>query len=237
MKTPKYYMLYILMLLLSFNCSKPEANFRLTGTIKGLKKGKVFLQKQNDSVLIKLDSMDIKGQEVFQLSTHLEEPELLYLSWSKNDTDEQFIPFFAAQGETVINTTLTNFNFDAKISGSEQQALFEQYNNTISEFNNQNLELIKSSFLAQKSSDSMAVDSITKRSENLMKRQYTYAINFALTHKDSEIAPFLAVYEIPDANIKYLDTIYKSLTPTIKNSKYGKILQLALENSDSSEVN
>lgn len=235
MKYRQHLFLYTLILLMSFSCSKPKANFTLTGTIKGLKKGKVYLQKQNDSMLVKLDSVEIKGQDNFQLNTTLEEPQLLYLSWSKNDLDQQYIPFFAAEGETIINTTMTNFNYDAEIIGSPQQALFDQYNKTIAEFKNQNLELIKSGFMAQKSNDSKAADSIAARTENLLKRQYAYAINFALTNKDSEIAPFLAVYEIPDANTKYLDTIYKALTPTIKNSMYGKILKSALEQSDSTK--
>ena len=35
----------------------------------------------------------------------------------------------------------------------------------------------------------------------------------------------MAVSEIYDANIKYLDTINNQLTPEVKASKYGKQLQ------------
>ena len=52
-----------------------------------------------------------------------------------------------------------------------------------------------------------------------------YTINFAINNKDSEVAPYLALSEIYDANIKYLDTINNQLTPKVKASKYGKQLQ------------
>ncbi|MBA3985974.1 MAG: hypothetical protein H0X63_05245, partial [Flavobacteriales bacterium] len=40
-----------------------------------------------------------------------------------------------------------------------------------------------------------------------------------------EIAPYLAISEIFDANIKYLDTIYNSLPEKNKISTYGKELE------------
>ena len=58
-----------------------------------------------------------------------------------------------------------------------------------------------------------------------IKRGYIYAINFAINNKDSYVAPYIALKEIPDANIKYLDSIAQVLTPDVAASKYGKELQ------------
>ena len=96
-------------------------------------------------------------------------------------------------------------------------------------YNNQNLELIKSSFDAQKRNDSIAVDSISRRSERLVRLKYAATINFALNHNDSEVAAYLAVNEIPNTSVKYMDSIYKNLTPNIQKSYYGKILGDALK--------
>ena len=49
-----------------------------------------------------------------------------------------------------------------------------------------------------------------------------YAANFALTNADHEVAPYIALTDIYDINIKFLDTIQKSMTPAVANSKYGK---------------
>ncbi len=45
-----------------------------------------------------------------------------------------------------------------------------------------------------------------------------------VNNKDHEIAPYIALAEIYDINIKYLDTIQKTMTPKVANSLYGKKL-------------
>ena len=45
-----------------------------------------------------------------------------------------------------------------------------------------------------------------------------------MNNKDSEVAPYIALSEVFDANIKYLDTLYNVLPKDIALSKYGKEL-------------
>ena len=221
----------IILLLLTVSCGKEkEANFTLKGTVKGLKKGVVYLQKDGDSSVVDIDSMVIAGQEEFTLKTNIDEPIILYLKLFKNDGDEQYIPFFADKGVTEIKSTLKNFQFDAKISGSSQQKLLDEYLKVMSRFNNQNLELIASNFRALKDNDSILADSLSKQSDQIIKRKYSYTIQFAMNNKDSEIAPYLALYEIPSANPIYIDSVYNGLTDAIKNSYYGKKLGEVVSN-------
>ena len=58
--------------------------------------------------------------------------------------------------------------------------------------------------------------------DNLLKRRYLYALNFAITHGDNVIAPFIALTEVYDANIVFLDTVASKLTEEVKASKYGR---------------
>ena len=94
----------------------------------------------------------------------------------------------------------------------------------MSQFNDQNLDLIKNSFIVQKEGDSVAIDSLNALSSKLMKRKYSYTIQYALNNSDSEIAAYLALYEIPDANPVYIDSVYNGLTEDIKTSFYGEKL-------------
>ena len=221
----------IILLVIAMSCNKDkDASFTLKGNVKGLKKGVVYLQKDGDSSTVNLDSVFVSGQEEFTLQTHLEEPILLYLKLFKNDGGEHYIPFFADKGVTEISTTLNNFQFDAKISGSSQQKLLDEYLTVMSRFNNQNLELIADTFRAQKDNDSIASDSLNLQSERLIKRKYSYTIQFAMNNKDSEIAPYLALYEIPSANPFFIDSVYNGLTNPIKNSYYGKKLGQVVSN-------
>lgn len=215
----------ILLLLIVVSCSnEKETNFTLKGTIKGLKKGVVYLQKDGDTSIVDLDSMVISGQPEFKLQTNIEEPILLYLKLFKNDGEEHYIPFFADKGITEINTSLKNFNFDAKIKGSAQQKILDEYLSIMSQFNNQSLDILEASFVAQKDKDSIAVDSLNKVSSKLLKRKYSFTIQYALNNNNSEVAPYLALYEIPAANPVFIDSVYNGLTDDIKNSFYGKRL-------------
>lgn len=222
----------VLVSLLFWSCQETtNHNFTVKGQIKGLKKGVVYLQKDGDSSIVNLDSMVIKGQSEFKLGTTIEEPIILYLKLFKNDGEEHYIPFFADKGETTINSTVDGFSFEADITGSKQQALLEEYLDMMSNFNNANLDLIKAQFLAQKDQDSIKIDSLQNQSDRLLKRKYAYTINFALNHGDSEVAPYLALYEIPNSNVIYVDSIYKTLEAPIKDSFYGKKLKSAIDNT------
>lgn len=222
----------LLLALIIVSCGKDkETNFTLKGSVKGLKKGVVYLQKNGDSTsIIDLDSLIINGQPEFTLHANIEEPIILYLKLYKNDGEEHYIPFFADEGITEIKTTLKSFNFDAEIKGSKQQKLLNEYIKVMSKFNAENLDIIEGSFLAQKANDSITVDSLNKSSDNLLKRKYSYTIQFALNNKDNEIAPYLTLYEMPNANPIYVDSVYNSLTEVVKNSFYGKKLSADMAN-------
>lgn len=206
-------------------CGSKQDDLVVKTTIKGLKKGTVYLKRVIDTSLVIVDSVIVNGNATFELKSPLGEPDVFHLYLDKNSTDEERISFFADKGITEINTTLKNFVFDVKIKGCEQQKTFEQYKKTISKINNRSLDLIKETFEAQKNNDTAKYNSLKKESENVTKRKYLYTVNFALNNRDSEVAPYLALSEIYNARIDLLDTINKSLTPKIKASKYGKELQ------------
>ncbi|WP_178984595.1 DUF4369 domain-containing protein [Winogradskyella helgolandensis] len=224
----------IILVALAVSCSKDkDANFTLKGSIKGLKKGVVYLQKDGDSSIVDLDSMSITGESEFTLHTNLEEPILLYLKLFKNDGEENYIPFFADKGVTEITTTLKSFNYDYEIKGSKQQSLLEEYLEVMSRYNDRNLDIIEASFMAQNKNDSITLDSLNKVADNIIKRKYAYTIQYAINNNDSEIAPYLALYEARNANPVYIDSIYNNLSPKVKNSLYGKKLgeTIAIRNS------
>ena len=141
------------------------------------------------------------------------------------DFDNHTIAFFADKGETEIYTDIETFSFKHKIIGSEQQKLFESYQNMMKKFQNKNLLLIKEEFEARKQNDNEALTQIFEKSNKLLKQQYAFSINFALMNKDSEVAPYITVHEIPDTSIKFLDSIYSNLSDRIKTSSYGLLLE------------
>ena len=123
-----------------------------------------------------------------------------------------------------MDKNLDNFINGAKITGSKNHELYEEYKKIKSRFNDENLSLVEAKFNAIKRQDQKAIDSIITKDESNIKRKYLFATNFAINHKDHEIAPYIALAEIYDINIRFLDTIQKSMTPKVANSLYGKKL-------------
>jgi len=216
--------LSLFLAILIISCTQPSKNTTVSGNIKGLQKGTLYLQHVKDEGFTTLDSLEMTSTTDFQLGCDLDEAEVLFLSLSK-EIDAERISFFADQGHTTINTTLKRFKYDAQIEGSDQQKLLESYYKNIERFKNQKLELIEAQLNAQKDGNLERSDSLQVKINKIVQRSYLYSINFALNNKDSEVAPFVAVSEIYDANVKYLDTINKVLPPKIANSKYGIILE------------
>jgi len=215
----------ILVLVSIFSCGNDANKLTVNGTVKGLKKGTIYLKKVQDTLLVTIDSVSLNGSSNFNFTSDIEEPEMFFLYLNKNTKEDERISFFADKGLTKINTTLKNFAFDAKIKGSKQQDLMEEYLTMISKLNNQNLDLTKTMFEAAKDNDSLKLKETEIALNNMTKKKYFYTANFAVNNKDSEVAPYLALSEIYDANIYFLDTINNSLTPKIKASKYGKALE------------
>lgn len=207
---------------LLISCSK-SGNLTITGTVKGLKKGTLYIQHIKDTSLVNIDSLVIDGDPDFEFILDIREPEVYYLHLSKTNNSgyDDRIPFFAEEGEINISTSLKNFEGFAAIIGSENQMHWKEFNNMNKQFNDKNLDLIKASFEARKEGNQENILAYDDSLQSLLKRKYLYTGNFAATQKELEIAPYLLITQIPDASIAYLDTIYQRFPRKIKKSKYG----------------
>ncbi|MBT8296936.1 MAG: DUF4369 domain-containing protein [Maribacter sp.] len=218
--------------ILFISCSEDTTNTMfVSGNVKGLKKGTLYLQHVPDSTLVSIDSLEIAGNGDFSFKTELESPEIFYLYLNKMDNNEinDRITFFGEPGNITINTSWNTFDTNAKIEGSATQKKLEEYRKTMTRFNKRSIELMQSVTNSESPLDSLQVDSIQKLSDKNIQRGYVFAISFALNNKDSYIAPYIALTEVSDANVKYLDSINNALTPSVANSKYGKALDNFLE--------
>ena len=199
----------------------------VSGNIDGLKKGTIYLQKQQDSIIVSIDSILLEGNSNFKLETEINEPDIYYLYLDKNDGDSlnDIITFFGNNGEINIKTSLKNFDSSYEISGSKNTELLQEYLSIIRKFNLQNLDLLEIFYKAQIENNQAKIDSVNTQIENLIKRKYLYTLNFATNNSEFEISPYLAVSQIADANQEFLLKLYDTLPEKVKNSKYGKILQ------------
>jgi len=223
----KSIVLFFTILLLA-SCSKEvsKTNLHLTGNIKGLKNGTLYIQRVVDTSLVAIDTIIIDGDSKFETNIDMKSAEMLYLFLDRGVTNslDNNILFFAESGTINIETNLDSYISSAKISGSKNQEKYEEYQKINSRFRDENLDMIQQKFLALKNGNAKLVDSLSTRQDNNTKRKYLFATNFAINNNDYEVSPYIALSDIYDINIKYLDTIQKSMSPKVAQSLYGKKL-------------
>ncbi len=227
----KRFLLTITILFIVQSCSNIENQMLLTGTVKGLKKGTLILQKIKDTLLVSVDSVIVNGVSSFSFSEIIESPEVYYLYVRLKDgsLQDDHIAFFAEPGEININTTLKNFEIDAIISGSKNQEQLTEYNKLMERYNNKNLDLIEQMFNAKKDRKDSLIMAIEKKQTKLLISRYLATVNYSLRINDFELAPYLMISQVYDISKKYLDTVYNTLTPKVKDSKYGRALESLIQ--------
>lgn len=222
--------MYLRLILLSvffISCSSTN-NFELELEIKGLKKGKVILSKVNDSIGVIIDSVIVKGDNLIKFKSNLSEPQILYVDLILNDGNSyKTLSFFSEQKKIKIVSSLDKFGYEINVSGSKNDSLLRDYVAFNRKFNDQKLDLIKTSFEVNNRVDEDSLARIDETLFSLNKRQFLYNANFALRHSDFEISPYIAITDLKESK-KIMDTIYKSLSDGIKKSKYAKELKRLL---------
>ncbi|MDO9595588.1 MAG: DUF4369 domain-containing protein [Lutibacter sp.] len=215
---------FLTIVTLLISCNKNEqGNMVVKVTIDGLKKGTLYLQKVKDTALVSVDSIQLDGKTEIVLSDDVESPELYFLSLDKIASER--ISFFGEKGEITVHAKLEKFATSAKITGSINQDLLAEHKAMAQKFNGKKLDLVVEKFNAYKINDTALASKLEKEEKNLIKRKYYYTTNFAVVNASHEVAPYLALTELFDANIRLLDTINNSLSKEVKASKYGKELE------------
>jgi hypothetical protein len=220
------YALGAIFLMASCADKEPEGNLHISGNIDGLQSGTIYIQRIVDTSLVSLDTIRIDGDSHFESHLTIESPEMLFLYLDRgpsNSLDDR-LPFFAEPGKMTIETKLDKFYAAAQVTGSENHKLYDEFRKGLARYNNERLELTEARIRAQKKNNTVRIDSINKAEQKLLSRKYLFATNFAINNRDREIAPYIAISEIYDINFKYLDTIYKSMSPKVAESRYGKQL-------------
>lgn len=217
------FLFILLLFIFAYSCkSEKKSDFVAKGTIKGLKKGTVYLEKVIDTLITPIDSFVVHDNGEFTLGDALDSPEIYYLR-IKEVPDEKLL-IFAEKGLIEIQSKLEKFVTSAKVSGSSNHDLLEEYKEMIQHFNDARLDIFKANIEAEQQKDSLKLDSINTVFKNSQRKRYLYTTNFAVSHADKEVAPYLALTELYNAKIMLLDTINNSLTEEIQDSKYGKQL-------------
>tara|TARA_Y100000768_G_C23920583_1_gene654722 strand:- start:608 stop:1282 length:675 start_codon:yes stop_codon:yes gene_type:complete len=220
---------YILFLLFIIGCVDESQKSTINLDVKGLKKGTLVLKKLSDSSFVKLDSFIVNSGDKINFSVLLDQPEMLFIDLKLNEgSDIKTLNFFAEKSKMDIVTNLENFGYELVVKGSKNDSIYRNYISLNKKFNDQKLDLFKRSFEKSKSNDLDSLKIIEDLVVNINKRQFLHNANFAVRNSEFELSPYIAVTDLYESK-KILDTVYKSLSARIKNSKYAKQLKSIID--------
>lgn len=203
-------------------------NMNVNINIKNFKKGHVYLQKVTDSAIVNIDSIFVKNEKPIIFEYDIESPELFYVNLDISKLDNR-IEFFGEKGNITIDTSLEKFNSNFKINGSYNDSIYREYLKIIKQFNNKKLDLIELSFNLSKANQVDSLVKVQKNLETLNKSQYLYNLNYVVSNGDRFISPLIAINEFSQASKVIKDTIRKSMSKEVQESKYGKIFEKLVE--------
>ena len=220
---------YILFLLFIIGCVDESQKSTINLDVKGLKKGTLVLKKLSDSSFVKLDSFIVNSGDKINFSVLLDQPEMLFIDLKLNEgSDIKTLNFFAEKSKMDIVTNLENFGYELIVKGSKNDSIYRNYISLNKKFNDQKLDLFKRSFEKSKSNDLDSLKIIEDLVVNINKRQFLHNANFAVRNSEFELSPYIALTDLYESK-KMLDTVYKSLSARIKNSKYAKQLKSIID--------
>ena len=192
--------------------------------VEGFKKGKIYLQKINDSVLVNVDSIYVEDDSYLQFKQKINSPEIFYIALNISKNDNR-IEFFAENSDITIKSNLKKFNSDYTVTGSFNDSIYRDYQNIIKKFNYEKLDLIEKSINLTKMQKFDSVNLIENEIQNINKRKLLYSLNYAVNNGNSSVAPYIAINNFKNNDQLILDTIFRSLDKDVLESKYGKMLE------------
>lgn len=231
-------LLLLAVVLVLVSCKKlAEGEYEITGNVKGMKTGTVYLEKQSpmgmgtqpvDTVKIIDGKFVIKGKT--------KETEISFIQIEKLQGK---IPFILEGGEIEITVDKDSL-FKSKTVGTYSNDEFTKFNDEsnkiqkrlqkkVTEFQNKNMAIINE---AQKNNDTLTMSKLRDEYEFIQKDITDYTFTYPKTHPKSFIS--VLIIQMMVNNPKYakeIEPLYNSLDESLKKTKPGKSIKSGIDAS------
>jgi len=213
--------LFLLLALSGFAaCSSPDG-FVIKGNIQGQPKGEVALLKYDGTKWDVEDTAKLdEGNFVLKGKTDL--PELRVIRLGQQKLVSQF---FAENGKINVQAYADSLD-KTQVTGSKSNEVFSQFTDEMKRLSKEATGIQQRYAKARMSGDEDGMKKAQIDIEAMVDNQKVYAKNFIREHKNSTVAPFVALWQFgQQASFQDLDTLVAFFDPSIKESIYVKELQ------------
>lgn len=220
-----------------FSCNKlAEGEYIITGNVKGMKTGLVYLEKQGPMGMgfVAIDTVKVEDGK-FEIKGKTTEPEIHFIQVDKVNGK---LPLILEGGEIEVQFDKDSL-VKSKITGTYSNEEFTKFNEEsekiqkklkgrITEFQNRNKTAIEE---AQMKNDTATLNKLRTEYEAIQKEMTDYTFGYPKTHPKSFISVLILqmMANNPKYTAKDIETIYNSLDESIKKTKPGKAIKENLE--------
>lgn len=216
-----------LLAILLASCKK-DGEYTIEGSVKGLKTGKVYLERQDEAMgFVPVDTVDMVDGK-FNIKGIAEGPEMYFVQIEKVQGK---VPFILEEGQIGMEVDKDSL-FKSKISGTysndeffkfqtESNKIQKKSQKAVMEFQMKNMNLMNE---AQQKNDTAVINSLRKEYKALQKEMTDYMFTYPEKHPKSYIS--LLIVQSMVGNPEFTDVktekLFNSLDKELKESKVGK---------------
>jgi hypothetical protein len=232
----KKILLLVAVAVVLFSCKNlGEGEYEITGNVKGMKTGLVFLEKQSPMGMgaLAIDTVKIVDGK-FEIKGKTTEPEIHFIQIDKVNGK---VPFILEGGEIEITVDKDSI-FKSKSSGTYSNDEFTKFNEESSKiqkkmqkdvmaFQTKNMAVMNE---AQQKQDTATISRLRKEYDVVQKPITDYTFGYPKTHPKSFIS--VLILQMMANNPKFeneIDGIYNSLDESLKKTKPGKAIKSNLD--------
>ena len=205
-----FYFLFSVVLISS--CSTPGNHFEIRGNMDGISDGWVVLAKVADNTLQPVDSVMSKNG-AFNFEGTIEAPEVFYLHFK---TDNKYKSFFLEPGSIAISGNPEK----PEITGSENQALLDQFNDSLVKFDELMREISMQYHEAQMAGNVDIIAQLEAQFGAIENQINQYMIDFVKQHSAQSVAPYILISNSYNFSLEQLTHIRAALDPSLQSTKY-----------------
>ncbi|MGC4040102.1 MAG: DUF4369 domain-containing protein [Flavobacterium sp.] len=221
-----------------YSCNRlGEGEYEITGTVKGMKTGLVYLEKQNEMGMSQaIDTVKIVDGK-FEIKGKTNEPAIHFLQIDKVNGK---VPLILEGGEIQVTVDKDSI-FKSKLGGTYSNEEFTKFNEEsnkiqkklqkeVMAFQMKNMPVMTE---AQQKNDTVTMNRIRKEYDAIQKPITDYTFGYPKDHPKSFISVLIA--QMMMSNPKYskdVESIYNSLDESLKKTKPAKTIK---ENIDASK--
>lgn len=201
--------------LAAFSCQSAKDEFSIKGSIAGVDKGKVYLQKLVNGQPKTIDSTDISGG-AFTFKGKMDMPDFRILRLNQGD---YFAQFFLDNAKVTITAKKDSLR-NTKVAGSPTNDVFNLY---IAEMDRLSKEIMA---LQQKFQNAMATNNTDEANkakidyQAMMDNNKVFTKNFIKEHSNSVVSAFILMQFANQLEGSEVDELVGKLSPEIDKSEY-----------------